>query len=115
MDPKGDTAGWLAGGLRTFGAEMAALASVVGALPWRSLAEDTLGERDSHPVPVVLVHGIFGHPTNFASLRRHLARRGIRRFSSFGYRPRLDYQRLALDLHQHVPAVCRQTGTPQVD
>src|SRR5258707_8641513 len=63
--------------------ELAALAQVVCALPLRRLGAHTLGDVDDHPVPVVLVHGILGDPTNFCILRRHLARNGIRRFSSF--------------------------------
>jgi triacylglycerol esterase/lipase EstA (alpha/beta hydrolase family) len=95
--------------------ELAALAQVVVSLPLRGLATHTLAERDDHPVPVVLVHGILGDPTNFAMLRRHLARHGIRRFSSFAYRPRLDYQRIARDLAAHVDAVRRETGAEQID
>ncbi len=96
-------------------AELGALARVVASLPLRGLAAHTLGHVDDHPVPVVLVHGIMGDPTNFTILRRHLARHGIRRFSSFVYRPRLDYQRIARDLAAHVETVCRETGATQVD
>jgi len=117
MDHQGDTgsrAGGL-GSLRVLGGELSALVRVVGALPWRSTAADTLNDEDGHRVPVVLVHGILGDATNFATLRRHLARHGIRRFSSFGYFPRLDYQRLATRFGEHLSAVCRNTGVPQVD
>ena len=96
-------------------AELGALARVVVSYPLRGLAAHTLGHVDDHPVPVILVHGILGDPTNFTILRRHLARHGIRRFSSFAYRPRLDYQRIARDLAAHVDAVCRETGAEQVD
>jgi len=95
--------------------ELAALAQVIVSLPLRGLAAHTLSDVDDHPAPVVLVHGILGDPTNFAVLRRHLARHGIRRFSSFAYRPRLDYQRIARDLGAHVDAVRRETGAAQVD
>src|SRR5262249_44923919 len=95
--------------------ELAALAQVVCALPLRRLGAHTLGDVDDHPVPVVLVHGILGDPTNFCSLRRHLARNGIRRFSSFAYRPRLDYQRIARDLAAHIEQVRKATGAAQVD
>ena len=95
--------------------ELFALVRVVGALSWRSSAADTLDHTDSHPVPVVLVHGFLGDATNFANLRRHLCGHGNRRFSCFGYRPRLDYQRLARRLGEHVAAVCRDTGATQVD
>jgi len=117
MERQGDTGSWAGGlgSLRVLGGELSALVRVVGALPWRSIAADTLDDEDGHPVPVVLVHGILGDATNFATLRRHLARHGIRRFSSFGYLPRLDYQRLAARLGEHVSAVCRETGGAQVD
>src|SRR5262245_29606461 len=101
--------------LQAFGVELAAFASFAAALPWRALASDTLAETDKHPVPVVFVHGILGHATNFAALRQDLSRRGIRRFSSFSYRPRLDYQRLASELGSHIEDVCRTTGAAQVD
>ncbi len=117
MQPQGDKGSWTGGlgSLRALGSEISALAGVVGALPWRSLASDTLDDAGLHPVPVVLVHGILGDPTNFSALRRHLARHGIRRFSSFVYRPRLDYQRLAGELQAHVETVCRASGAAQVD
>ncbi|HKA28976.1 MAG TPA: alpha/beta fold hydrolase [Candidatus Binatia bacterium] len=95
--------------------ELAALAQVVCALPRRRLGVHTLGDADDHPVPVVLVHGILGDPTNFCILRRHLARNGIRRFSSFAYRPRLDYQRIARNLAAHIEQVRKETGAAQVD
>ena len=95
--------------------ELAAFAQMVVSLPLRGLAAHTLGLVDDHPVPVVLVHGILGDPTNFSALRRHLARHGIRRFSSFAYRPRVDYQRIARDLAAHVDAVRRETGASEVD
>jgi len=102
-------------GLRVLGSEVSALVRVIGALPWRASAADTLDLEDDHPVPCVLVHGILGDATNFVSLRRHLARQGVRRFSSFGYRPRLDYQRLAVRFGEHVSRVCRETAARQVD
>jgi pimeloyl-ACP methyl ester carboxylesterase len=114
MNLDGDMSGAM-GRIRGLGTELATLAGIVGALPWRSLGGDTLDAPDAHPVPVVLVHGFLGDATNFAALRRHLGRRGIRRFSSFAYRPRLDYQRLATELDAHVRAVRQTTGAPQVD
>ena len=111
------TEAWTSGldGLRVVASELSALVCVIGALPWRASAADTLDHQDAHPVPCVLVHGILGDATNFVTLRRHLAREGIRRFSSFRYRPRLDYQRLAVRLGEHVSRVCRETAAPQVD
>jgi pimeloyl-ACP methyl ester carboxylesterase len=117
MDRHEGTVSWTGGlgNLRALGSEFSALVRVVGALPWRSLADDTLHDGDAHAVPVVLVHGVLGDPTNFATLRRHLARHGVRRFSSFAYRPRLDYQRLAGTFREHVERVCDETGAERVD
>jgi len=117
MERPRDTEAWTSGlaGLRVLGSELSALVRVVGALPWRSLTEDTLGDGDRHAVPVVLVHGLLGDPTNFTSLRRYLARRGIRRFSSFAYLPRLDYPRLASRFAEHLAYVRETTGTVHVD
>ena len=103
------------GSLRALGSELSALMRVVGTLPWRSLGCDTLDQTDLHPVPVVFVHGLFGDPTNFVALRRHLTRHGVRRFSSFTYGPRVDYQRLASALHEHLVAVCDAADTSRVD
>ena len=117
MNRRGDEGSWTRdlGNLRALGSEVSALVRVVGALPWRSRTEDTLGDGDGHPIPVVLVHGLLGHPTNFMSLRRYLAERSIRRFSSFTYLPRLDYQRVAGDFAEHLTYVRRTTGAPHVD
>jgi pimeloyl-ACP methyl ester carboxylesterase len=95
--------------------ELAAFAQMACAFPLRGLGAHTLGDVDDHPVPVVLVHGILGDPTNFWALRRHLARNGIRRFASFAYRPRLDYQRISHDLAMHIGDVLTQTDAGQVD
>ncbi|HXJ34583.1 MAG TPA: alpha/beta fold hydrolase [Candidatus Eisenbacteria bacterium] len=117
MERQGETNSWTTGlrGLRVLGSELSALVQVVSALPRRSLATDTLDDGYGHPIPCVLVHGVLGDSTNFTTLRRHLARHGIRRFSSFGYRPRLDYQRLTAPFGEHVSRVCRETAAPQVD
>jgi pimeloyl-ACP methyl ester carboxylesterase len=117
MDRQEDTGSWTRGlaVARVLGSELSALTRVVGSLPWRSLSHDTLDAPDVHPVPVVLVHGLLGDPTNFGGLRRHLERHGIRRFASFAYRPRIDYQRLARELRTRIDAIRQATGTPQVD
>jgi len=117
MDPRADTVNGTprANGANVLMSELSALVRIIGGLSWRSSAADTLCHTDSHPVPVMLVHGFLGDATNFATLRRHLFRHGIRRFSCFGYRPRLDYQRLARVFGEHVEAVCRDTGATQVD
>jgi pimeloyl-ACP methyl ester carboxylesterase len=117
MHRQEDMGSWTRGlaAARVLGSELSALVGVVGSLPWRSLVHDTLAENGAHPVPVVLVHGFFGDPTNFTRLRRHLARHGIRRFASFAYAPRLDYPRLARALHARIDAVRQVTGSRQVD
>jgi hypothetical protein len=102
-------------GVRVLGGELSALVRLVGALSWRTSAGDTLHQSDGHPVPVVLVHGFLGDPTNFAALRRELSRHGIRRFSCFAYPPRVDYQRLATRFGEHLATVCRETGAMQAD
>jgi pimeloyl-ACP methyl ester carboxylesterase len=109
------TIGWSATALHGVIGELGAFAQMVSVFPWRSFATDSLQDVGTHPVPVVFIHGLLGDCTNFAPLRRHLARHGIRRFSSFAYRPRLDYQRLATALGDRISAVCRDTGTAQVD
>jgi pimeloyl-ACP methyl ester carboxylesterase len=117
MDRQEDMGSWTRGlaTVRVLGSELSALVGVVGSLPWRSRVHDALAETGSHPVPVVLVHGFFGDPTNFTWLRWHLARHGIRRFASFAYAPRLDYPRLARALHARIDAVRLTTGSRQVD
>ena len=101
--------------MRTFGSEVSALVRILGAFSRRSISADTLDDVGSHAVPVVLVHGVLGDATNFAALRRYLASHGIRRFSSFRYWPRLDYQRLVARFGAHLSGVCRETGATQVD
>jgi pimeloyl-ACP methyl ester carboxylesterase len=103
------------GGLRVLAVELSALVRVLRALPRRSMTTDTLDDADGQRVPCVLVHGILGDATNFATLRQHLTVHGIRRFSSFSYRPRLDYQSLAGRFGEHVSRVCRDSGAPHVD
>src|SRR5690349_20244001 len=116
MEPHGDTSSRTerAIGVRVLGSELYALVQLVGAMSWRTSAVDTLDQAGSHPVPVVLVHGLLGDPTNFVAVRRELSRHGIRRFSCFGYPPRVDYQRLAGRFGEHIAAVGRKTGATQV-
>jgi pimeloyl-ACP methyl ester carboxylesterase len=76
---------------------------------------ETLDAPSRHRIPVVFVHGLFGHATNFHVLRRHLAARGIGRFASYSYLPRLDFARLAPRLAEHVEDICEATGAPAVD
>src|SRR6266581_3503055 len=85
--------------LRMVGTEVSALGAAALSMPLRFVVErDCFDPRSPHPTPVVLVHGLFGDPTNFLLLRRYLAARGIRNFTAFSYPPRLDYQRLATRL-----------------
>ena len=68
-----------------------------------------------HPTPIVLVHGLLGHPSNFRFLRRFLAARGFRNFATFSYVPRVDHDELARQLRRTVEAVCEVTGRAEVD
>src|SRR5262245_53945458 len=113
-----EASGWRLDGtaLRVLGTEAAALAAMALALPLRPLLRVDRSESTGiHPTPVVLVHGLFGDPTNFITLRSFLRARGIRRFASFSYLPRLDYQRLATRLAERIEAVRRETGANRVD
>lgn len=115
MYAKDGTTGWSGNALRGAVSELKAFVRMVGAFPWRSAGCDELADAGSHPVPVVFVHGLLGDTTNFSILRRRLTRHGIRCVSSFAYRPRLDYPRLATQLAEHIAAVCESTGATQVD
>src|SRR5690349_13511142 len=112
MKRQGDTERWsdALGELHALASELYAVVRVAVALPWRSMAADTLDGMEGQPVPCVLVHGVLGDATKFATLRRHLGRYDFRRFSSFRYRLRVDYQRLARRFGEHVSRVCRDTG-----
>jgi pimeloyl-ACP methyl ester carboxylesterase len=76
---------------------------------------ETLDARSRHRVPVVFVHGLFGHATNFHALRRHLAARGIGRFASYSYVLRLDVARLAPRLAEYIEETCAVAEAPAVD
>lgn len=117
MAARDDTSGWWGGRtLRMLGGEVAAMASMALSLPLRPfVAGDTLADDGSHATPVVLVHGLFGSSTDFGAVRAFLATRGIRRFATFSYAPRIDYQRLATGLVERIDAVRRATGAAQVD
>src|SRR5439155_624361 len=81
--------------LRMVGTEVSALGAAALSIPLRFVVDRHRFDPSSpYPTPVVLVHGLFGDPTNFLLLRRYLAARGIRNFTAFSYPPRLDYQRL---------------------
>lgn len=97
--------------------EVESLATVARGMLATAFSTPT-GTEDPHPapgVPVVLAHGIFGDPSNFSTLRDHLARQGFTRFASFSYLPQLDVARLAARLAERIDACCEATGTPHVD
>jgi pimeloyl-ACP methyl ester carboxylesterase len=96
------------------GGEVAALAGMALALPFR-LADVARADVETAAPPVLFVHGLFGHATNFGPLRSFLEERGIRRFASFSYAPRIDYQRLAAGLGERIDAIRRDSGARQVD
>jgi pimeloyl-ACP methyl ester carboxylesterase len=85
------------------------------AMPFGATVPDTVEPSAGPATPIVLVHGIFGHPTGFWRLRQHLEGQGLTRFASFAYGPRLDYQRLSADLGALIETVRARSGAPQVD
>jgi palmitoyl protein thioesterase len=101
---------------RTIRTELSALASLVLTTPssWL-LCEGSYDAAIPYPTPVVLVHGLLGSQANFLTLRTFLAARGLRNFSSFSYRPRIDHRGLALGLGHTLETVCAATGAKQVD
>ena len=102
--------------LRTIRHELSELATVLTSTPLHAvLPDEELDSKAPKRTPVVLVHGLFGAPTNFAVLRRFLLTCGIGHFAAFRYRPRLHYPRLVVRLAEFIEDVCRTTGAPQVD
>ena len=104
-------------GLRTATTELSALATtalsmVSGVLEQRSAGWDL---DAPHPTPVVFVHGLLGHATNFRVLRQALAEVGARNTTQFSYGPTLDYQRLAGQLGRTIEEICAATGARRVD
>ena len=81
---------------------------------WVSSATDS-DPSAPHPTPVVLVHGLLGHPGQFRVLRRFLVGRGFHDFATFSYPPRVDHQELARGLGRAIEAVCEATGEAEVD
>src|SRR5438093_4729366 len=92
------------GRLWTIGTELSALAAMAVSMPLRSilLRPDEFDPHAPHPTPVVLVHGFLGDHHNFIVLRQFLVTRGVRNFTSFSYRPRLDLARLASRLRRTI-------------
>jgi len=102
--------------LRMVGTEVSALGAAALSMPLRLvLPRDRFDPSAPHPTPVILVHGFLGDPTNFLLLRGYLAALGVRNFATFSYPPRLDYQRLAVQLAQAVEDLQRETGATEVD
>jgi pimeloyl-ACP methyl ester carboxylesterase len=101
--------------LRVLGGEAATLVRLLLAMSLRPILTRSSVRHPTAQPPVVFVHGLLGDPTNFLALRRFLARRGIRRFASFSYLPRLDYPRLAPRLLDELRAVRAESGAAQVD
>ena len=78
--------------LRMVGTEVSALGAAALSIPLRFVVErDRFDPGSPYPTPVVLVHGLFGDPTNFLLLRRYLAGHGMRNFAAFSYPPRFDH------------------------
>jgi pimeloyl-ACP methyl ester carboxylesterase len=103
-------------GFETMRAELAAMLASVAALPLAGIvARDSPGADTVHPTPVIFVHGLFGYPSNFWALRRFLAARGVRRFASVSYGPRIDFQTLAPMLRARIESVCARAGVEEVD
>jgi hypothetical protein len=102
--------------LRHFRAELEAFASAALTAPLgRYLCGDTLDRQDGDGRPVVFVHGLLGSRVHFRHLRGALQLRGIRRFATFCYGPRIDYRTLASELGVFIDDVCKRTGEPTLD
>jgi pimeloyl-ACP methyl ester carboxylesterase len=101
---------------RTARTELTALVTTVLATPFGGfVCPDMREAAGRNSVPVVFVHGLLGGRANFRTLRTHLIQRGARDLTTFSYGLRVDYQRLALRLGEHIAAVQRETGAEQVD
>ncbi len=102
--------------LEMVGRELKAVATAALALPLRPLLSSDAYDPDApRPIPVVLVHGLCGDPTNFLALKRALRSAGIRNFATFAYLPQFAYQRLVAGLTETIERICRETGATQVD
>jgi len=102
--------------LRLVSSEIGALARVVGNLPRRMVMPSMhIDAASPSRTPVVLVHGLFGDPSNFVPLQQSLHGRGIRNWATFSYLPRLDFARLAPQLVDTIRQVCAAAGSSRVD
>jgi pimeloyl-ACP methyl ester carboxylesterase len=102
--------------IRQLRAEIEAFAAAALAAPLGGyLCGDTLELEGTSAPPVVLVHGLLGNRVHFRSLRKALERRGIGRFATFCYRPRVDYRTLSLELGAFIAEICDRIGTHSLD
>src|SRR5206468_2722823 len=69
----------------------------------------------AHPTPVVFVHGLFGHHTDFAAVERRLLARGIANVAYFDYGARIDWPRIASQLGKTIDALREEAGVRRVD
>jgi hypothetical protein len=92
MDGRNGERGWWS----TLGGEARAIVTAAPGMPLGALVrDDAIDPEARHPTPVLFIHVLFGHASNFSTFRTVLRARGVGNFASFSYRPRLDYQRLA--------------------
>lgn len=102
--------------LRTIRDEIAAVVKTALATPFGGMmCPDVHGYVGGRSVPVVFVHGFLGGRANFRTLREHLTAQGFGDFTTFSYAPRIDFQRLAPRLGEHIAAVKRESGADSVD
>ena len=96
--------------------ELSALVTAAASTPWTFfLRDETFDPTAPHPTPVVLIHGLFGSASNFLSLRRVLAVRGVSNLHSFSYLPGIDVLRVAQRLGATIEAICAATRSAHVD
>jgi pimeloyl-ACP methyl ester carboxylesterase len=97
------TRGWQ----RSARGELSALVTAAASTPWTLFLRDAVFDPTApHPTPVVLIHGLFGSASNFLSLRRVLAVRGVSNVHSFSYLPGIDVSRVAHRLGATIEAIC---------
>jgi pimeloyl-ACP methyl ester carboxylesterase len=77
--------------------------------------EGSFDHRAPHSTPVIFVHGLFGHSSQFHFLHRFLGACGFQNFAAFSYAPRLDHEALARRLGWAIEAVCEASGASVVD
>ena len=96
--------------------ELSALVTAAASTPWTLfLRDEAFDPTAPHPTPVVLIHGLFGSASNFLSLRRVLAARGVSNVHSFSYLPGIDVSRVAHRLGATIEAICAATRSAHVD